>query len=72
MTLSQSTFPLYVRCALETFASHGERTKARLKDLLDFFFRSTGQSQSDERTSIETVALEYAKQRWQLGALEGF
>ena len=72
MTLTQTTFPLYVRCALETFSAHGERTKARLCELLDFFFKSTGQLQTDERSSLETMAVAYAKQRWQLGAVDGF
>jgi hypothetical protein len=72
MTVSQTTFPLYIRCALEAFARSGERTKARLRELLDFYFRSSGQQASVENSAVENAAIAYAKNYFNLGAAEGF
>ncbi|CAB3754543.1 hypothetical protein [Paraburkholderia humisilvae] len=72
MTISQTTYPLYVRCALEVFALSGARTKARLRELLDFYFRSAGEPLGSERSAVENTAIVFAKNYWSLGAAEGF
>lgn len=72
MTVSQTTFPLYIRCALEVFSLSVARTKARLRELLDFYFRSAGEPLGRERSAVEDTAMSFASSYWNLGAAEGF
>lgn len=72
MTVSQTTFPLYIRCAFEVFALSGARTKVRLRELLDFYFRSAGEPLGRERGAVEDTAMTFAKTYWNLGVAEGF
>ncbi|ABO59834.1 MULTISPECIES: hypothetical protein [Caballeronia] len=64
--------PIAARCALETFAASGERSKGRLFELLDHYFRATGLSGDENRKVYEDSVVQIAVKRFSLGASEGF
>lgn len=72
MSTSPANMPLPARCALEIFGSSGDRTKARLQDLLDHFFRVYAMSDDPDRMEIYESAFTYARRRYLLGESEGF
>lgn len=72
MSVALANMPLPARCALEMFSLYGERTKARLKGLLDHYFRVYGMDADPDRIQLDDAAFAYAQRQYHLGEAEGF
>ena len=58
--------PLPVRCALEWFATSGERTRERLMGLVEHYLTTYGLQQAPERAQWEAQAWAFARNRYGL------